>query len=256
MQVINILKRTEYLLCLLLFLLIIFTIIFSQDYVQEHILVNIFKFNLYSEFIYYFYCIFLESQFESDYFKLLQIRFERRLFFVTIMVNISTIINTPLYFIFPAYHLNYINANKKYRKNINSEKRCELYNINESNAFPYHYICSYNPENEILPNHLKSIYNFIPVFNCSDFKLLINNNKVIKSFIQKYKTNQIYQCDSKDRTKNLIFFRTQNYYDLCVNLIFILTMVYIFLSVKYLELVNVYFKNIKANIINMVIIDY
>ena len=79
---------------------------------------------------------------------------------------------------------------------------------------------------------------------------------MIKSFIQKYKTNQIYQCDSKDRTKNLIFFRTQNYYDLCVNLIFILTMVYIFLSVKYLELVNVYFKNIKANIINMVIIDY
>ena len=87
------------------------------------------------------------------------------------------------------YSLN-ISIYEKYRKicpftlqevNIKShlKRRCELYDTSKNSRYSYHYICSYNPENEILPNHLKSIYNFIPVFNCSDFKLLTERHLII-----------------------------------------------------------------------------
>ena len=254
MQIINILKRWEYLLCLMFFLTKIFTIMLSKEYVPELILVNVFKFNFASEIIYYLYCIFLESEFESKYIKILQIRFEKRLFFVTIMINLASITNIGLYYAFPAFHINYIKAYKLYRNNINSEKNLELYNINEKDTFPYHYICSYNPENEILPNKLKSIYYLIPKFKCTKFKL-INNNKAIQSFIKKYELNHIYHCGSKDRKKNLFFFGNSDYYDLSLYLVYILMTLYTFLCVKHLELVNVYFKNIKANVINMIILD-
>ena len=262
MKLINIFERSEYMFALKLILLNMITFIAFSDCVKDVYLKNLFLFILFIFLLYYFYCIFIESEFDSHSLKAAQIVFEKYMYLVSIILIIAISINSFLFILFPLYYANY---KKSFPFIINNfdyalhfEKRCELYKINNDNFLPYQYICSYNAEKVDSAFESFKINKYFSYIKCSkDESLMKSDNNIINTFINEYAKDEIYFCDLKElpqkfnniNPKEAHFSRT-----FCPELI---TIMHFYLVVKYLALVNIYFKNIKANInCNIIIYDF
>ena len=260
MKIINIFERSEYMFGLKLILLNIIAFIAFSDCVKEIYLKKLFLFILGILLFYYLYCIFIESEFDSYSLKATQIIFEKYLYLASIILTIAISINSLLFILFPLYYVNYKDSFPFIINNfdyaLHFEKRCELYKINNDNFLPYQYICSYNPEKIDSAFEAFKMNKYFSYIKCSqDESLMKNNNNIINSFINEYAKNEIYFCNLKELPKkfNKINPKDANFSrTFCPEL---LTIMHFYLVVKYLVLVNIYFKNIKANV-NCTIIIY
>jgi len=247
MKIFNIFKRWNYIVSLAFLSTNLFAFLLYKDYMLDKIFVSIYEINFIILFLYYLYCIFLESEFESHYFKVTQLYLQKYLFLVSLMANLASGIDSFLYFCFPYSYIRFKLACNFYRNEFNSLNKCELYNVNKD-IFPYKFICSYNPQIDEFPRELRNLGNFYPVAKCLDYESLIYNNKIIEEFKTKYIGENIYYCDLK--------YQPQEYYSIDKNkcnknilLPKFLIIIYIYLSVKHFVLINTYYKYIKSNII-------
>ena len=260
MQILNIFKRSQYFICFVFFLVNLSIFLFYQDYVKNQLSIITYKITFAILLIHYLYCIIIESEFKSHYFKILQIHFEKYLSIVSLIATLSVVINISMYFIFYISMLNFFDNCNFYINKLHSQKKCELYNININTENPYQFICAYNPEEDKFPYELANISESTNFLNCSESELLIINNEVIEEFKPKYIGNNFYYCDSKFEPQNFslaeqnkcIILKNKNFYQILL----VIYILYFNLGMIYFVLINIYFKNIKANVINIVIKKY
>ena len=253
MKIINIFGKKEYNICLCFFLLNIVSIKLFQDYVEEKLLSFTYFLNLGVAMLFYFFCFFIESEFESEYLRVLQIRFENWLSFASIITTISISILSFLYFIFPLSY--YRNIKIIVTDKLHNNRGCDLYNINNTKYFPYQYICPYSSITDIYPDIILNNNKSFLEAKCSKIFPLMNKNEIIESLRKKNNKENIYFCDLKYQYEPIILKNNNNYY--FINLYpYLLMIFHIYLVIKFLSLVNTYFKYIKANVNNIIIIDF
>ena len=137
---------------------------------------------------------------------------------------------------------------------VDPENKLELYNIN-SNKFTSQFMCSYEPEKLKFPSLSIDADKYITPMKCLDSELLINtnNNENIEKF-ESYEVENIHHYNLEFQPKK--YFVDRNKVSKKILLPKILMILHIYLSVRYFILINVYFKNIKANIIvNIVLLE-
>ena len=61
------------------------------------------------------------------------------------------VINMTLYFLLFSSMVKFFDNCHFYMNRLYSEKKCELYNINENTKNPYQFICVYNPKIDQIP---------------------------------------------------------------------------------------------------------
>ena len=253
----NLFQRWEYMTSFKYILLnFIIFIAFCNCVIEKYIL-KIHLINFCILISHYLFYIFLESEFNTSKLKKNQLLLENVLSSITFIITIFISINFIFSLSFFVYYLQYkiyipfiIN---NFDKSIHYKKRCDLYNVNNEDIYPYKYICSYNAEEVEFPISMLIEKNFGFV-KCSEVQYLIDNNEIINSFINEYYKTNIYFCDLKNLPFQYSYInpKEDNYGITIFPLILI--PIYMFLFVRYLILINIYFKNIKPNI-NMEI-DY
>ena len=201
MKIINIFTRKGYLVSLSLIIINIIIITSYLDFGGEKSLDKFLGITFSIIVLHFLTCIFLESEFESNFLRVLQIQLAKVISYISLIVIISGTINVNIGVLTYAEYMNYKILCPFFIDNINYKlhfkRRCSLYNINKENYYPFQYICSYNPEkNQIITifsekDIISSYYNF----KCSKVETLIKNNKTIDDFVNEYYKEDIYYCD-------------------------------------------------------------
>ena len=212
MELVNIFEKTEYKMLFILFAFNILTIYIFSNYLINDIGIKIYLigFNYFS--LYTIYCIFIESSFDSKYLQLLQIKLGS---FISIISFLGLTSVALIYFFYQfiiyycsLYHSECPFLLSKFDYKIHALKRCELYNINSTNIFPYQYICSFNAESSDRSYRLiNSSYEVLlgrtfvdKMLNCPKVKQIIKNNEIIDAFLDEYyKETNLYYCDLKEQ---------------------------------------------------------
>ena len=258
MSLIEILRKKEY----ILFLAIIFTniriITNCFDAISYKPLKILFKFDLFIIIFYYFYCIFLENEFDSTFLKIWQIKLERKLLmsFIALIVLICSMINVFLGEFFFSRYLYY----KKYCPftfkeldyKLHLKRRCELYNINNKSIFPFQYICNYDESKfnifnkEFFEIYKISIYSEI---KCSKVENLLINNKVIDEFVNEYYREDLFYCDLEKQIEKFSDSINPKKCTAIPSSTDKFIVFHLFLSIIFWFKIISYFKDIKANII-------
>ena len=127
MEIINIFKRSQYLICFLFFLINLLALFYYQDYVKNQTIIIAYKIIFAIILIHYSYCIVLESEFKSHYLKIIQIHFEKYLSIVSLITTLSMVINMTLYFLLFSSMVKFFDNCHFYMNRLHSEKKCELY---------------------------------------------------------------------------------------------------------------------------------
>ena len=259
MLIINVFKRREYFICHLFFLLNFVTFNLYGYCIKNQLLIFIYKVNFSILLLYYFYCIYMESEFDIHGFIIIQMLFEKYLPKVSLMANLAAVITNLIYITFVISFLKYQISCEYYINQIDPENKRELYNINNNNNyFTSQFMCSYNPYNpdsHKFPSVLTDEDKYITPLKCSDTELLINtsNNEIIEIF-EPYEVKNIHYQHLKFQPKKYFL----DHYKCSANMLLpkILMILHIYISVRYLILINIYFKNIKPNIIvNIVLLE-
>ena len=260
MEIINIFKRSQYFICFIFLLITHIILLFYQDYVRNQLALITFKITSVIILIHYLYCIVMESEFKTHYIKIVQIHFENYLSIVSLITTISVVINISMYFILNFSLANFSDNCNFYIDKLHSQKKCELYNININTQNPYQFICTYNPEKDQFPHELTNVSQYENSLECSDNESLIYNNEVIEEFKPKFIGNNFYYCDLKFEPESFYLMEEykcnifkKRYF---MKMIITLHLLYCNFGIIYFVLINIYFKNIKANVINIVIMKY
>ena len=206
MLIINIFKRGEYLICLLFFLLNCIAFTLCKDYIKNQLLIFIYKVNFSILLIYYFYCIFMESEFDTHCFKIIQMHFENYISIVSLMINLAAIITILIFFSLCMRFLNYQLTCDFYTKQFNPRNKCKIYKINNNKNLPYQLLYSFNPEKNKYTIAFTNIDEYMTPLTCSDIDILLNNNN--EEFQQIYLGENIYYiyyCDVKFQSKKFLF---------------------------------------------------
>ena len=188
MEIINIFRKKEYFIFFLFHLFIIISTIIIYDYIRNTLFCKILIISFIILSFYFIYCIFLESSFEYKSLQILQIKLSEKLCLISFIGLVSVIFTFCFEYLCLKFYYEYMMGcpfllqNFDYK--IHAQRRCELYNINSTNIFPYQYICSFNPDSDEI--------------NCSKVEKLIKNNEIIDEFIKEYnKEKDLYYCDLK-----------------------------------------------------------
>ena len=204
--------------------------------------------------IYYFACLFLESEFDSIFFKVLQIKIEKivsfssifALFFVTLSMLFGVLFYSTEYVYYYKY-CPYVLSGMDYK--LHFKRRCELYNIDKENIYPFQYICSYNEKNFFTEKFVNRYFPEIPSeFECSKVTKLINNNKVIDEFINEYYKEDLYYCNFKSKIGRFQKSIAIKECDDKILPLVVFVLLDIIFSVQFIYFIYSYFKDIKANI--------
>ena len=239
MNIINIFKKREYIIGFLFLLLYFIGLLIYSLFNQEIFLPFSFSISVGC----YLCFIFLESEFESNTLRMLQIKFERRLSIIlainliSIISSLKIVVNRKNYHDF-AFDCQFVNHNDSYI--FDNKKICVLYNIKKDDTFPYKYICTFNAKEDPLNFSKEQLI-------CSKIEKLVNNNEIIDAFIKEnYKEENFYFCDSKHQPTNENDCKSKTkYIQFLYSKYFIF---YIYLFVRYIILNINYFQYIKVNI--------
>ena len=258
MNLISLLTMHEYIVFLRFIILNIFLyIFFNYNIILNNLAANVFLGNILFLVFYFIYCLFLETEFCREDLKVMKMKIENKALLLSFIALCSSCINYSIYVKSNSFYLYYISECPFKLQDINYElhleKRCELYNINMNQSYPYQYICSFNPEKAIQKSlfffqiiALKKNLNIMPM-NCSEVKILKQNNKVIDNFVNEYYKEDIYYCDLKNLPN--IFpnadFKCCNKYNINIFIIYILS-TYFFIT--YVKTLFCYFTMINSNI--------
>ncbi len=247
----NLLQRWEYMTSFKYILLNFIIFIAFCNCVKEKYILIIHLANFCVLIVHYLFYIFLESEFNSPNLRYIQIRFENGLssitFIITIIVSINWILSCSFFVYYLVYKYSIPFLIKNSDNSIHFKKRCDLYNINNDDSFPYKYICSFNAEVIDFPLSLLREKKTWDIMECSEIQYLINN-EIINSFINEYNNTNLYYCDLKVLPNQYFKInpKEDNYgVTICP---FILITLYMYLFIRYIILVNIYFKYIKPNI--------
>jgi len=256
MRIINIFNQKQYIFGLGLIILDLITLILYIDFSPRILCKYFFYLNLSIIIFYFLLCVFLESEFVSSFLKILQIKLEKLLPFFSLLIISCVPFNYFFGVIFLADYLYYETfcpytfSGIDYKLHL--ERRCELYNINKENFYPFQYICSYNETKiDIISKKVPDQFETgpFPKKKCSKVESLINNNKVIDEFVNEYYKENLYYCDlEKQIQKFNITISPKN----CEIFVFSLPIFipYTILGFLFLYFVPTYFKNIRANVIS------
>ena len=253
MMNLDVYQRWEYMTSFKYILLNFIIFIAFCNCVREKFLLKIHLINFCILIAHYLFYIFLESEFSSSKLKKRQLFLENGLssitFIITILISINFVFSLTFFAYYFTYKFNILFIINNFDKSIHYKKRCDLYNVNEDDDYPYKYICSYNAGiNEFPINLLFNEDSFSSSIKCFKNDYLINNNNVINSFINEYYKEDIYYCDLKMLPYQFskINPKEDNYeITICP---FLLITAYMYLFVKYSILIHTYFNNIKPNI--------
>ena len=258
MKIINIFKIREYIVYLCLIIIDILTIIFYFGFGLSKAAENIFLFNISIIILFFFYCIFLESEFNSSNLRNLKINLENKVSIPSLIISVLSAYNFIVFLgLFVKYILYKIYCpftltNMDYKLHL--KRRCELYNINRESKLPYQYICSYNAEKIYFLSLIFIMlcdFNSTKITKCSRVGSLINNNKVIDTFLQEYYKEDIYYCDLFELPDNYNFPSSINQ-NICNKPSFfsdIILILQIYLTIVFIKANVTYFRNIRANIV-------
>ena len=257
MRILNIFKRKEYLFGLVIIIINLFIVKSCFNvYIHEQTKI-IYRIGLYYVIFHYLICVFLESEFDSTFFKVLQIRLEKIISYISIIAIAPLAIIALFGILFYSLVYSYYKQTCPYSLNkmdykLHFKRRCELYNIDKENIYPFQYICSSNEEKYKFIE--EKVINIVFTSNYSDVKCskvekLIDNNKVIDEFVNEYYKEDLYYCSLKKQIKNFPKIKLSrkcddNYFPLLAFLF-----IYSFLLFIYIYLELTYFKNIRANIV-------
>ena len=254
MAIIDIILKKEYLTGLSLIILnlkIIFSFFdFSDFKLFKRVLITTFFMIVF----HYLCCIFLESEVNIHFLKIYQIQLEKVISYLSLITSVSAFLNLD----FGAYfYYEYINYKMfcpftldKLDYKLHFKRRCQLYNIDQENYYPFQYICSYNPEK----NQINTIFSEkdsisrYSEFRCSKVEILIKNNQFIDDFVKEYYKEDIYYCNFKKQINN--FYESINP-RLCGTSMFypeVILILVLFLVISFILFNFTYFRNIKANI--------
>ena len=193
------------------------------------------------------------SEFKGNYLRILQIRLERGISYISIIIFIPVLFGLILavacynfcllYQIFCPFTLDNIDIK------LHLKRSCALYNTDLGKNFPYQYICTYDAAK--FKTFYKDFLNLFPhvqdELECSKVKSLLKNNKVIDDFVKEYYKEELYYCDL---VKKIIKFSVNP--EFCGKITFspnIILIIGFFWGFNFLILDISYFKNIRANII-------
>ena len=254
MHFINIFKRKEYLAGLCLIYLNISTLILFKDYWKIKAIIS-FAINIFITITHLLSCIFLESEFKSNYLRILQIRLEKKISLISLIVVIILAINLgtielslteyPYKKISP---YSFIDLDFQ----LQTTRRCELYNENPEKKL-FQYICLINKDNyeEVVESKEEKSYLISDMdVNCSkiEFESLINNKGVINNLVNKSNNEEIYFCDVIKQSKKYTILNEPinfngdfKYYLIKIIFQIVLTFYYSYLNCTY-------FRSIRANI--------
>ena len=179
MAIADIILKKEYLTGLSLIILnlkIIFSFFdFSDFKLFKRVLITTFFMIVF----HYLCCIFLESEVNIHFLKIYQIQLEKVISYLSLITSVST----ALSFNFGPYiYYGYINYKMlcpftldKLDYKLHFKRRCQLYNIDQENYYPFQYICSYNSEK----NQINTIFSEkdsisrYSEFRCSKVEIII-----------------------------------------------------------------------------------
>ena len=195
--------KQEYIAFILLIIINIYVLVFYIEYSSVNILKKIFIINTITLIIYFIYCVFLEVEIDNYKINIFKLNLQKGAYILSLIA-----LNSELYNFFCASSLiqNYTNykiycpfvySNKNIDYNLHINKRCELYNINKNQLYPYKYICSFNPskDNIIMNPTLFFLIIYEKNIKCSKVQIINKENKVISDFIDEYSDEDLYFCD-------------------------------------------------------------
>ena len=255
MRIINIFKKYEYLssLFLIIFFSIAYIIQSHIEFLKEQSHIEIFLAILFLQIFHFLYCIFLESEFKGNYLRILQIRLERGISYISIIIIIPAFFGLHLaveyyyfyllYQIFCPFTLDNIDIK------LHLKRSCALYNTDLGKNFPYQYICTYDAAKfkTFYEDFLNKFPHVQDELECSKVGSLLKGNKVVDDFVNEYYKEELYYCDLE---KEIIKFSVNP--EFCGKITFspnIILIIGLFLVFNFLILNITYFKNIRANII-------
>ena len=255
MAIRDILFKREYLPGLSLIIINLIVLFSFFDFSNNKRYERLFLTNFFMIVFEYICCIFLGSEFNTHFLKIYQIQLEKvisyLLLIVIIPVDLNFCLGSYFYLEYIGYKILCPFTLDKLDYKLHFKRRCQLYNIDKENYYPFQYICSYNPEkNQIFTIFSeKDAISHYSNFKCSKVETLIKNNKVINKFINaNYKEEDLYYCNlafkpfiypninPKKCDSNIIIYPE------------LLILIHFYLTGKYFQLLINYFNNIKANV--------
>lgn len=253
MRIINIFERREYLIVLFLIILNVYYLSFSYyDLSNGPSYKRYFKISLIMIVFHFLCCVFLESEFNSLFFRKMQLKLEKKIFLISLIISVPIVSNYIIgFYFYTSYIIHQLNCPFSLDQidlKLHLKKRCDLYNINNESSYPIQYICSYNAEkNQPLKIFLKIFGRELSSIRCSKVKSLINN-KVTDDFLNEYHKDDIYYCNSKAIIEKYPI--SINLEDCGKNVFYpeIIIILHFVLNFSFIILDLTYFKDIKANI--------
>jgi len=257
MKIINIFNKKQYITFLAIIILNLITFHSYIDFSPHTPNKNYFYLNLSIIIFYFLLCVLLETEFYVSFLKILQLRLEKILSFFSLIIFLCVTFNIFFGVKFMADYLYYQTfcpftfSGIDYKLHL--KRRCELYNINKENIYPFQYICSYNETSVyIFSKNLSEQFKTGPYSKkkCTKVESLINNNKVIDDFVNEYYKEDLYYCDLEKQIQKfnisidpkncgIVEFHPSHF-----------IILHLFFGFIFLYFVATYFKNIKANIIS------
>ena len=254
MRIINIFERRDYLIVFFLIILNVYYLSFSYyDLSNGPSYKRYFKISLIMIVFHFLCCVFLESEFNSLFFRKMQLKLEKKIFLISLIIAVPIVSNYIIgFYFYTGYIIHQLNCPFSLDQidlKLHLKRRCNLYNMNNESSYPAQYICSYNAEkNQPLKMVLKIFGRELSSIRCSKVKSLMHNNKVIDDFVNEYNIDDIYYCNSKAIIEkypisiNLEDCEKNDFYpEVIIILHFVLNFSFIILDLTY-------FKNIRANI--------
>ena len=89
MKIFNIFKRKEYILDLVIIFTNLYAINAYFDYSAFEIAKRIYKISVATIILHYLICVFLESEFDSIFFKILQIKIEKNISYISFTLKLN-----------------------------------------------------------------------------------------------------------------------------------------------------------------------
>ena len=253
MKIINFFKKKEYLLGSILIFLDINTFLFFYDFCTLNKLLIIFIINMSIIMIHLLICIFLESEFSSNYLRILQLRFEGKISIFSLIAAVSTYLNIYVMYYFYNEYLKYKNNCpfnlSEFDYKLHLKRRCELFSNTSIENNISQYICSFNAEKNYRRLEHLNDQNIYSEYNCSLVETLMNNNGVIVNFVNEYNKEDIYYCDLKNQPLKYPDSIDNYFCQVPLPLIYVIIFFsQIILSFYYTLLNHLYFRNIRANV--------
>ena len=178
MRIINIFERREYLIVLFLIILNVYYFYFSYyDLSNGPSYKRYFKISLIMIVFHFLCCVFLESEFNSLFFRKMQLKLEKKIFLISLIISVPIVSNYIIgFYFYTSYIIHQLNCPFSLDQidlKLHLKKRCDLYNINNESSYPIQYICSYNAEkNQPLKIFLKIFGRELSSIRCSKVKSL------------------------------------------------------------------------------------